>query len=214
MKYSSSQVVSREHCNSGRVMALPATKTKSAIKVPYSNVRKHHWHKNYLAIKTVHFWVPIILTLETSRSAKPLRIKKHFHINGFALSLVLKQRLGVTRKWPMERFHMTLRRPYWCSKTMKQSPHVGVPNQSCGFFLMETLSFVPVNLYGCCPREWKRSIGATVCTWCVTFHTWRMNTEDGKTFHQESHDRLQKTVISPLLLRCRWMQTKKRKKKL
>ena len=28
-------------------------------------------------------------------------IKTHFHINGFALSLSLKQRLEVTRKWPI-----------------------------------------------------------------------------------------------------------------
>ena len=31
-----------------------------------------------------------------------IRIKKHFHINGFALSLALKQRLGATRKWPVD----------------------------------------------------------------------------------------------------------------
>ena len=32
----------------------------------------------------------------------------------------------------IERFHMTSRRPYWCSgKTMKLR-HVGVPNKSCG----------------------------------------------------------------------------------
>ena len=31
----------------------------------------------------------------------------------------------------IERFHMTSRRPYWCSKTMKRR-HVGVPNQSGG----------------------------------------------------------------------------------
>ena len=29
-----------------------------------------------------------------------MRIKKHFHINGFALRLALKQRLKITRKWP------------------------------------------------------------------------------------------------------------------
>ena len=29
-----------------------------------------------------------------------MRIKNHFHINGFAFSLALKQRLGTTRKWP------------------------------------------------------------------------------------------------------------------
>ena len=38
--------------------------------------------------------------------------------------------------------------------------HVGVLNQSCGswtLFLMQTLSFVPKNLYRCWPREWKHS---------------------------------------------------------
>ena len=30
-----------------------------------------------------------------------MRIENHCHINGFALSLVLKQRLEVTRKWPV-----------------------------------------------------------------------------------------------------------------
>ena len=29
-----------------------------------------------------------------------MRIKSYFHINGFALSLALKQRLGTTQKWP------------------------------------------------------------------------------------------------------------------
>ena len=32
---------------------------------------------------------------------------------------------------PIERFHMTSRRPYWCSKTINGG-HVSVPNQSCG----------------------------------------------------------------------------------
>ena len=29
-----------------------------------------------------------------------MRITNHFHINGFALSLALKQRLQATREWP------------------------------------------------------------------------------------------------------------------
>ena len=29
-----------------------------------------------------------------------MRIKNHFHINGFAHSLALKQRIETTRKWP------------------------------------------------------------------------------------------------------------------
>ena len=31
-----------------------------------------------------------------------MRINTHFHINGFALSLALKQKLGPTRKWPIK----------------------------------------------------------------------------------------------------------------
>ena len=31
-----------------------------------------------------------------------MRINNHFHINGFALSLALKQKLGPTRKWPIK----------------------------------------------------------------------------------------------------------------
>ena len=31
-----------------------------------------------------------------------MRIKNHFHINGFALSLALKQRLEATWKWPIK----------------------------------------------------------------------------------------------------------------
>ena len=31
-----------------------------------------------------------------------MRINNHFHINGFALCLALKQRLGPTRKWPIK----------------------------------------------------------------------------------------------------------------
>ena len=30
-----------------------------------------------------------------------MRIKNHVHVNGFALSLALKQRLEVTQKWPL-----------------------------------------------------------------------------------------------------------------
>ena len=29
-----------------------------------------------------------------------MRLKNRFHINGLALSLALKQRLGATQKWP------------------------------------------------------------------------------------------------------------------
>ena len=54
----------------------------------------------------------------------------------------------------IECFHMTSRqpylkrRPYWCPK-----PVLWELNS----FLMQTLSFVPINLHRCWPREWKHS---------------------------------------------------------
>ena len=55
-----------------------------------------------------NFQFPKSLTLITRLSAKPFfenefhcrRIKTHFHINGFALSLAWKQELRANRKWP------------------------------------------------------------------------------------------------------------------
>ena len=57
-------------------------------------------------------------------------------------------------------FHMTSRRPYWCPKTMERRP-CWCPKPilwELSSFLMQTLSFVPINLYRCWPREWKHSI--------------------------------------------------------
>ena len=61
----------------------------------------------------------------------------------------------------IECFHMTSRRPYWCPKTMKRRP-CWCPKPvlwELNSFLMQTLSFVPINLHRCWPREWKHSIG-------------------------------------------------------
>ena len=58
-----------------------------------------------------HFQVPKIRTFRARLSAKPLLWKwvlfawNYFHINGLALSLALKQRLGATWKWPVEGAH-------------------------------------------------------------------------------------------------------------
>ena len=61
----------------------------------------------------------------------------------------------------IECFHMTSQRPYWCPKTMKRQP-CWCPKPvlwELNSFLMQTLSFVPINLHRCWPREWKHSIG-------------------------------------------------------
>ena len=60
----------------------------------------------------------------------------------------------------IECFHMTSRRPYWCPKTMKRRP-CWCPKPvlwELNSFLMQTLSFVPIDLHICWPREWKHSI--------------------------------------------------------
>ena len=57
----------------------------------------------------------------------------------------------------IECFQMTSRRPYWCPKTMKQRPCwcPKVILWELKSFLMQTLSFVPINLHRCGPREWN-----------------------------------------------------------
>ena len=70
------------------------------------------------------------------------------------------------KKLNIECFHMTSRRPYWCSKTMNRRP-CWCPKPilwELNSFLMQTLSFVPINLHRCWPREWKHSIGKTTAT--------------------------------------------------
>ena len=60
----------------------------------------------------------------------------------------------------IECFHMTSWRPYWCPKTMKRRPW-WCPKPilwELNSFLMQMLSFVPINLHRCWPREWKHSI--------------------------------------------------------
>ena len=60
----------------------------------------------------------------------------------------------------MKCFHMTSRRPYWCPKTMKRRPY-WCPKPifwKLNSFLMQTVSFVPINLHRCWLREWKHSI--------------------------------------------------------
>ena len=74
----------------------------------------------------------------------------------------------------IECFHMTPRRPYWCPKTMKWRP-CWCPKPilwELNSFLMQTLSFVPINLHRCCPSEWKHSIRLSIAcsqTFCFLF---------------------------------------------
>ena len=60
----------------------------------------------------------------------------------------------------IERFHMTSRRPYRCSETIKRRPcWCSKPILWELISFLTSLSFVPINLHRCYSREWKRSIG-------------------------------------------------------
>ena len=47
-------------------------------------------------------------TIHTKMSFSYMSIFTHFHLNGFARRLVLKQRQRVTRKWPIHYLHKVL----------------------------------------------------------------------------------------------------------
>ena len=57
-------------------------------------------------------------------------------------------------------FSHDFRRPYWSPKTMKRRP-CWCPKPilwELNSFPMQTLSFIPINLQRCWPREWKHSM--------------------------------------------------------
>ena len=65
------------------------------------------------------------------------------------------------------RFHMTSWRPYLCPKTMKRRP-CWCPKPvlwELTSFLMQTLSFVRINLHTCWSREWKHRIVEQIYIW-------------------------------------------------
>ena len=70
----------------------------------------------------------------------------------------------------IECFYMTSRRPYWCPKTMKRRP-CWCPKTvlwELNSFLMQTLSFVSINLHRCWPREWKHAMHEANSCWHST----------------------------------------------
>ena len=68
---------------------------------------------------------------------------------------------------PIEPFHMTSRRPYCCPKTTKRRPCWCSKSilWELNSFLMQTLSFVPINLRRCWSREQKRSTPDCFTCW-------------------------------------------------
>ena len=65
-------------------------------------------------------------------------------------------------KRAIDRFHMTLRRPYWCTKTKEWRPYwcTRLTLWELNSIFMQILSFVSLNQYGHWSREWKRSIAS------------------------------------------------------
>ena len=103
------------------------------------------------------------LELHTAFILSQYHWDKEFHFPGKFHLLVKTSTdsvgLGVVYS-SIECFHMTSRRPYWCPKTTKRRP-CWCPKPvlwEFNSFLMQTLSFVPINLHRCWPREWKHSI--------------------------------------------------------
>ena len=69
---------------------------------------------------------------------------------------------------------MRSRRPHWCPKTMKRRP-CWCPKPvlwELNSFLMQTLSFVLINLHRCWPREWKHSIKRIFIVVCGCSRLW------------------------------------------
>ena len=91
------------------------------------------------------------------------------------------------------RFHITSRRPYWCPKTMERRPSWCLKPVlwELSSFLMQTLSFVPINLHRCWPREWKHS-------WCLFILT--------------SCGHVHSNAVNPLIIISIWVSTKTHQK--
>ena len=79
-----------------------------------------------------------------------------FEVDHFSRSDRLEFWLNGSRpSFPIECFHVTSWRPYWCPKTIKRRPcWCSKPVLwELNSFLMQTLSFVPINLHRCSSRE-------------------------------------------------------------
>ena len=59
------------------------------------------------------------------------RLRKGIGLAALLKSILLNENNFIETPVIIERFHMTSRQPYWCSKTINGG-HVDVSNQSCG----------------------------------------------------------------------------------
>ena len=108
----------------------------------------HFWQKRYsTSFRYLSFYKTVPCSHTNVRTVRPfgMNLTNDFMVEHFKL---------------IECFHMTSRRPYWFLKTMKRRP-CWCPKPvlwELNSFLMQTLSFVPINLHRCRPRERKHSI--------------------------------------------------------
>ena len=94
----------------------------------------------------ISFKYSVEATENTTTLCKLHMVSKGFRPMNLMLSLI-------------ECFHMTSWRPYWFPKPVLRE---------LNSFLVQTLSFVPINLHICCPREWKHSISQIFSLYLVT----------------------------------------------
>ena len=99
------------------------------------------------------------MTICGTGTQNALDIYSFIYLNKFILKLLLFAPSVLKHSTPFC-FHMTSRRPYCCPKTMKRRPCwcPKVVLWELNSFVMQTLSFVPINLHRCWSREWKHSV--------------------------------------------------------
>ena len=94
----------------------------------------------------ISFKCSVEATENTTTLCKLHKVYKGFRPMNLMLSLI-------------ECFHMTSWRPYWFPKPVLRE---------LNSFLVQTLSFVPINLHICYPREWKHSISQIFSLYLVS----------------------------------------------
>ena len=129
------------------------------LEITINVIKREREEKNY---KIGHFWVArfsdVRGRLQSLGRLRIMIISELLQANCFLAKL--KWKVDDTKMTFEECFHMRSWRPYWCPKTMKRQPCwcSKLILWELNSFLMQTLSFVPINLHRCWPREWKRSI--------------------------------------------------------
>ena len=125
------------------------------MNVPQSTLKNSFWEAEYLVPNCTPLTVVSFITrrdlTSNAISSLPDGVFKGM-TNLFYLYVLAKRicpSIHPSIHPSIERFHMTSRRPYWCSKTILLE---------FNSFLMWTLPFVSINLHRCWSREWKRSI--------------------------------------------------------